>query len=254
MMHDLLIFEKFQLLLSVVTIFVGVLVGAQVLGREIRRRFQVEEALKVSEMSQAIIKERNRLAGDLHDSVTQGLYGIVLHADAAEGQLSAGNSDQAVEYLDEIKAAGKEALAEMRLLIFELRPPVLEREGLEAALEMRLYAVEKRAGLKAEFQSEIEDRLPLAIEEGLYRIAQEALNNALKHAHAKHIWVHLYQVGSAVKLEVADDGHGFEVDSAHKHGGMGLTSMQERAMNLSGKLTIISNPNEGTRLVVEVTV
>jgi signal transduction histidine kinase len=246
--------QQFIFIISVVTIFVGVLVGAQVLGREIRRRFQVEEALRVSEMSQAIIKERNRLAGDLHDSVTQGLYGIVLHAGAAEGQLSSGNTSQTEEYLKEIKTAGKEALAEMRLLIFELRPPVLEREGLQSALETRLYAVEKRSGLNAELQSEIEGRLPLEVEEGLFRIAQEALNNALKHAQASNILVRLNQVGSAVTLEVSDDGRGFDLDKANKSGGLGLTSMGERASNLPGTLSIQSKPEQGTSVVVEVTV
>lgn len=241
-------------IISVVTIFLGVLVGGRVLGREVRRRFQAEEALKISEMEQAIIKERNRLAGDLHDSVTQGLYGIVLHADAAKGQLSAGKTNQAEAYLEEIKTAGKEGLAEMRLLIFELRPPVLEKEGLAAALETRLYAVERRAGLATEFQSELEGRLPLEIEEGLYRIAQEALNNVLKHAQAKHIWVRLNQVGQLVTLEIADDGSGFEVDSVRKSGGMGLDGMGERAKKFGGKLIIQSALGEGTRVSVEVSV
>jgi signal transduction histidine kinase len=241
-------------IISVVTIFVGVLVGGRVLGREVSRRFQAEEALKISEMEQAIIKERNRLAGDLHDSVTQGLYGIVLHADAAKGQLSAGKPNQAEAYLEEIKMAGKEGLAEMRLLIFELRPPVLEKDGLAAALETRLYAVERRAGLVTEFLSELEGRLPLESEEGLYRIAQEALNNVLKHAQAKHIWVRLNQVGQLVTLEIADDGRGFEVDSARKSGGMGLDSMGERAKKFGGKLTIQSTLGGGTRISVEVSV
>jgi signal transduction histidine kinase len=241
-------------IISVVTIFVGVLVGGRVLGREVSRRFQAEEALKISEMEQAIIKERNRLAGDLHDSVTQGLYGIVLHADAAKGQLSAGKTDQAEAYLEEIKMAGKEGLAEMRLLIFELRPPVLEKDGLAAALETRLYAVERRAGLVTEFLSELEGRLPLESEEGLYRIAQEALNNVLKHAQAMHIWVRLNQVGGLVTLEIADDGRGFEVESARKSGGMGLDSMGERAKKFGGKLTIQSTLGGGTRISVEVSV
>jgi len=241
-------------ILSVMIIFLGVLVGGLILGRETRRRFQAEKALKKSEMEQAITKERNRLAGDLHDSVTQGLYGIVLHADAAKGQLTAKNSDRALDYLEEIKIAGKEALAEMRLLIFELRPPVLEREGLAAALETRLYAVEQRAGLKAEFQADIDDHLPLEVEDGLYRIAQEALNNTLKHAQAQQVWVRISQTGQTVTLEIADDGDGFELDSTHKHGGMGLSNMRARATQLGGELNIQSHPGEGTQITVEVKV
>jgi signal transduction histidine kinase len=244
--------QQLIFIVSVITIFVGVLIGGLVLGREIRRRFLAEEALQKSEMEQAIIVERNRLAGDLHDSVTQGLYGMVLHADAAKGQLLTGKITQATAYLEEIKTAGKEALAEMRLLIFELRPPVLEQEGLSAALETRLYAVEKRAGLKTEFDSQIDGRLPFEIEEGLYRIAQEALNNALKHAQAQRVWVYLAQVGEVVTLTIVDDGCGLEIETARKSGGMGLVTMGERATKLAGVLTIESSPGGGTRIVVEV--
>ncbi|MCP4139812.1 MAG: hypothetical protein GY755_05895 [Chloroflexi bacterium] len=238
--------------ISILTILIGVLVGGFVMRRETQRRFLVEEALSQSEKEQAIVTERNRLAADLHDSVTQGLYGIMLHADAAKGLLAKGKKDKATEYLEEIKAAGKEGLAEMRLLIFELRPPVLEAEGLAAALETRLYAVEKRAGLKAEIQPEIKGRLPLEIEDGLYRISQEVLNNALKHAEAKHIWVNISQDEDIVRLEIKDDGRGFDLDTARKSGGMGLSGIEERAQKMKGKLSIETKPEQGTRTIVEV--
>jgi signal transduction histidine kinase len=238
--------------ISILTILIGVLVGGFVMRRETQRRFLVEEALSQSEKEQAIVTERNRLAAELHDSVTQGLYGIMLHADAAKGLLAKGKKDKATEYLEEIKATGKEGLAEMRLLIFELRPPVLEAEGLAAALEMRLYAVEKRAGLKAEIKSEIEGRLPLEIEDGLYRISQEVLNNALKHAEAQHIWVQISQDRDMVRLEIKDDGRGFNLDTARKSGGMGLSGIEERAAKIDGKLVIESQPEQGTRTVIEV--
>ena len=246
--------QQLIFIISVITIFLGIVIGRLVLGREVRRRFQIEEALKKSEMEQIIVKERNRLAGDLHDSVTQSLYGILLHTDAARGQLAAGKTDQATTYLDDIKTAGKEALAEMRLLIFELRPPVLEREGLGAALETRLHTVERRAGLKTDFQSRLEERLPLEIEDGLYRIAQEALNNILKHAQAQHIQLNLYCDRQAIKLEIIDDGRGCDLTSAKESGGMGLSNMHERATQLGGELTIQSAPGEGTHITVEVKV
>jgi len=247
-------FQRQQLVfvISIFTVFIGVLVGGIVLRRETRRRFQLEESLQRSEMEQAILSERNRLAGDLHDSVTQGLYGIVLYTDAAKGQISVGEPNRAVTYLDEIKTAAKEGLAEMRLLIFELRPPVLEAEGLAAALETRLYAVEKRTGVNAEIKSEIDGRIPKKIEDGLYRIAQEVLNNALKHAHAENIWVHLRQAGKVVTLEIKDDGCGFELASARNSGGMGLSSMEQRAKNIEARLVIDSDPGKGTCTTVEV--
>ena len=203
-------------------------------------------------MAQAILKERNRLAGDLHDSVTQGLYGIVLHADAAIGQISAGDSDRASEYLQEIKETGKEGLAEMRLLIFELRPPVLEKEGLVPALEARLYAVEKRVGLEAEITSQAVGRLPKEIEEVFYRIAQEALNNVLKHAQAKHVQVNLNQRGRGLSMEIVDDGAGFIPTSLPKNIGMGLANMEDRAQGIGGNFRVESQPGKGTRVFVEV--
>lgn len=247
--------QQLVFIISVLTILLGVIVGGLVLSREVTRRFQVEGALKKSEMEQAIIAERVRLAGDLHDSVTQDLYGILLHADAAVGQLTAGHPAKAESYLDEIKAAGKEGLAEMRSLIFELHPSVLEEDGLAAALETRLFAVEKRAGLTTKFQSSVAGPLPLEIENGLYRVAQEALNNALKHAGAQHISVYLDQDGHIITLEIVDDGCGFDLQSTQSStGGMGLSSIAERVSRIDGDLTIDSQLDQGTRLFVEVKV
>jgi signal transduction histidine kinase len=244
--------QRLVFIASVLTILSGVIVGGFVLWRGISRRFQIEEALKQSEMEHAVITERNRLAGDLHDSVTQELYGIILHADAAKGHLNIGQTSRAIAYLDDIKAAGKEGLAEMKLAIFELRPPILEKEGLVNAIEARLRAVEKRTGVTAELGSSIQGRLSLHIEDGLYRIAQEALNNVLKHAQAQHIWVDLRQVEQMVTLEIKDDGNGFDLESANSSGGMGISNMKKRVNKLGGKLIIESEPTHGTRVIVEV--
>jgi signal transduction histidine kinase len=244
--------QQYVFILSILTILAGVLIGGLILRRETKRRFQAENALKKSEMEQAILSERNRLASDLHDSVTQALYGIVLHADAAKGQISAGETNKADEYLTEIKDAGKEGLAEMRLLIFELRPPLLVDEGLSAALEARLNAVEKRAGLSVSYKSEIESRLPLAVEEGLYWVALEALNNALKHAKTKQIKVSLKQHNELIILEVMDDGCGFDRHKAETSGGMGLKNMITRTKKLDGRIQINSTPGNGTQIKVEV--
>jgi signal transduction histidine kinase len=200
----------------------------------------------------AVLEERNRLARELHDSVTQTLYGITLYAQAAVGQLALGNLEQVAENLREIQDTSQEILAEMRLLIYELRPPVLERVGLVGALQARLSAVEGRAGLKTTLKSDLAGRLPAAIEEGLYRIAQEALNNVLKHAHALTITVSLSQSDKLVTMEIADDGVGFEPERVKGQGGMGLPAMQERTAALGGRLAISSKPGEGARVVMEV--
>jgi signal transduction histidine kinase len=200
----------------------------------------------------AVLEERQRLARELHDSVTQTLYGMSLYAQAAVGQLALGNLEQVAENLREIQDTSQEVLAEMRLLIHELRPPVLEQDGLVGALQARLSAVEGRAGLKTMLKSDLAGRLPAAIEEGLYRIAQEALNNALKHARAHTITISLSQNEKRVTVEIADDGAGFEPEQVKGQGGMGLPAMQERAAALGGRLEVISKPGAGARVVVEV--
>jgi signal transduction histidine kinase len=202
----------------------------------------------------AVLEERHRLARDLHDSVTQALYGVTLYSEAAAGQLALKNVDRAAEHLRVLRNTAQEALAEMRLLIYELRPPVLEEEGLVAALQARLTAVEGRVGLQTRLKAEGEDRLPSKIEEGLYRIAQEALNNALKHACAHNITVSLCCVshGKDVVLEIIDDGEGFDCEAVHDKGGLGLSTMKERAVELGGRLSIESWPGEGTHVLVEV--
>jgi GAF domain-containing protein/HAMP domain-containing protein len=200
----------------------------------------------------AVLEERQRLARELHDSVTQAMYGVTLYAEAAARLLSAGEARLASDHLQEVRQTAQEALREMRLLIFELRPPLLEQEGLVPALQTRLEAVEGRSGLKTEFTVEGEGQLPSDMEAGLYRIAQEALNNALKHAQAHRITVYLRQHKQAVALEITDDGAGFDTTTARGKGGLGLPGMEERTAELGGQLTIRSSPKEGTCVKVEI--
>ena len=200
----------------------------------------------------AVVQERNRLARDLHDSVTQALYGVTLYAEAAARQLLSGEVGMAADHLREIRGTAQEALREMRLLIFELRPPILKVDGLVTALQARLEAVEGRVGLETELKVEGDISLSPEIEEGLYRVALEALNNTLRHARASSVTVYLHQNRRAVTLEVADDGVGFDPAIAQKRGGFGLCGMEERAARLGGKLTVQSNPGEGTRVKMEV--
>jgi signal transduction histidine kinase len=200
----------------------------------------------------AVQEERQRLGRELHDSVAQSLYGISLYSHAAAGQLAMKHYDQVDKYLDEISESSQGALAEMRLLIFQLRPPELENEGLLTALQRRLAAVEERAGLRTELRADVSTRLPPAMEEGLYHVAQEALNNALKHAHATSVHISLLQSGSAVSLEVVDDGVGFLLADANRGGTMGLPSMRDHATEMGGKLTVASEPGKGTTIRVDV--
>jgi nitrate/nitrite-specific signal transduction histidine kinase len=199
----------------------------------------------------AVMQERNRLARDLHDSVTQALYGIALYSEAAARQIQVGQQELAREHLSEIRATAQESLRDMRLLIYELRRPVLKREGLAAALQARLEAVESRVGMETAFEQTGDPELSPEAEEGLYWIAQEALNNVLKHARANQVSVRLHRNGKWVALEVADDGAGFEPD-AIRDGGYGLCTMEERAIRLGGGLTVTSRPGGGTVIRAEV--
>jgi two-component system sensor histidine kinase ChiS len=220
------------------------------LRREIDQRIQVEEALRQSEREKAVVAERNRLARELHDSVAQSMYGVTLYAEVAAQLLSSGQADEVTGYLGELKDTARESLAEMRLLIYELRPPVLEEEGLASALQTRLEAVESRAGLEIEFNTEGENRFGSEIEGALYRIAQEALNNVLKHAQARRVVVSLVQDRRRVTLEIADDGLGFYPIEASRGGGMGLRGMRERAAEIGARLEVESAAGSGTKVSV----
>jgi signal transduction histidine kinase len=202
----------------------------------------------------AVLQERERLARELHDSVTQSLYSITLYANAAALALAAGKQEAMVDYLQELQETARESMRDMRLLIFQLHPPELETEGLAAVLQARLAAVEARAGLQTDFRVEGERRLPIALEEELYWIAQESLNNVLKHARAQHVTVGLHYTDASVCLEVRDDGVGFDALAvgSEGRGGVGLRSISERAARAGGVLTHESKPGAGTRVRVEV--
>lgn len=215
----------------------------------------IENARLFDQAEQAgILEERQRLARELHDSVTQALYGVTMFAEAAARSLTAGKVDLATDHLNELRSTAQEALQEMRLLLFELRPPVLEEEGLVTALQIRLEAVERRSGLVTELKVEGDEELslPAKVEDGLYRIAQEALNNALKHAQAQRISVCLNLDPHNVTLEIADDGRGFDPVTIRERAGLGLRGMKERAVQLGACLTINSQPDHGTKIKVEV--
>ena len=200
----------------------------------------------------AVVEERNRLARELHDSVTQALYGITLHAEAAFRQLDVRNIPLANEQLAELRSTAQEALREMRLLIFELRPSVVEMQGLVPALRARLEAVEERAGMNVEINVDENLELSDRIQDGLYRIAQEALNNALKHAKANEIILNLTGTMSRITMEIMDNGVGFKPEEAVEGGGLGLDGIIERAELLNGELTLDSWPGRGTTIRIEV--
>jgi ligand-binding sensor domain-containing protein/signal transduction histidine kinase len=202
----------------------------------------------------ATLEERNRVARELHDSATQALYSAMLFSDTGKALTAAGDLQAAQHYQDRVSEVLLQALKEMRLLIYELRPPELESEGLIGGLQLRLDAVESRIGMDAQLRADDLPDLPHDVTENLYRISLEALNNVLKHAQADTVTVSLHSEGRVVTLEIADDGQGFDPDDVQGHGGLGLISMQERVQKLGAELEIDSTQGQGTRLSIRLEV
>jgi signal transduction histidine kinase len=262
--------EGIQLGISIPLLVKENLVGAIILATRTLRQVKSEEFSLLSAIGQqvgmavenarlyeqaeqtAATTERSRLARELHDSVTQLLYSVTLYAEAAAEQLVAGETETAAGHLRELRDTAQEALREMRLLIFELHRPGLEQSGLAAALQARLDAVETRGGIHAELQVEGSEQLSRAVQAELYSIAQEALNNALKHAHANRVRIQLRFEAEAAELEVSDDGVGFEPADDQFRGGFGISGMKERAQKIGGALQIASAPGRGTKVIARV--
>jgi signal transduction histidine kinase len=214
-------------------------IGVSVENHRLRQRIEAAVTLE----------ERGRLARDLHDSVTQSLYSLSLFARSGRDALEDGDTDRLASSLIRLEATALQALREMRLLLYELRPAALEQEGLVRTLERRFDAVERRAGMNATVTYQAPDglELPQALERELYYLTIEALNNTLKHAGATEVTVLVWLSATQVRLEIADDGRGFDPQQAS--GGYGLDDMRERVERLTGRLEISSAPESGTRIV-----
>ena len=197
-------------------------------------------------------EERSRLTRELHDSVTQSLYSLTLLSEGYRRSARADRLEGLDDPLAKVGEIAQQALKEMRLMAHELHPPVLEEVGLLEALQQRLKAVENQAGVQARVVAQDVIELDGSVEEGLYRIAIEALNNALWHASATAVTVLLRARQGRVELEVIDDGRGFDVHVIGQGRTIGLHSMRERAEGLGGELTVRSAPGAGTRVLISV--
>jgi len=196
------------------------------------------------------LSERQRLLRDLHDSVSQKLYGLVALTEAAQAGIEAGSKIAPVEVLSRIGENARQAVKEMRLFLYEMQPIDL-KDGLVSSLQHRLAAVEGRADIKARMISDENIQLEKDDEIALYYIAQEALNNILRHAHARNVSVNLKQTRLNVILEIKDDGQGFDIKKLDDSG-LGLRNMKERAAQANGKFKISSKTGVGTQIVVSV--
>jgi signal transduction histidine kinase len=199
-----------------------------------------------------VVEERNRLARELHDSVTQSLFSVTLLIDAALNLLDR-DPGKARERLERVNEVAQGALAEMRALIFQLRPMTLQEEGLLSAVKKHLSALRSRHGRLVELEvTGCERRLPAPVEDAAFRIIQESLNNVVKHASAPRSQVNLYFDADHLRLSTTDDGVGFDLAAPRPDHTLGMAGMRERAEGVGGHLLVESAPGRGTRVSADL--
>jgi len=242
------------------------LLGALLLGRKNNTSYSQDEVIRLMAIAEQIanlidsdrrrqlaiaLSEREKLMRDLHDSVSQKLYGLVTLTEAAQAGLEAGSKVIPSQVLAKIGDNARQAVKEMRLFLYQMQPVDLEKGDLVSALHHRLGAVEGRADIQARFIPDEGIFISKEKEVALYYIAQEALNNILKHAHANSVLVKLRQTRTNVILEIIDNGEGFDPQSVDQSG-IGLQNIKSRTQQINGKLKITSKPGSGTTIRVTV--
>jgi len=215
--------------------------------RAMLERLEAERRRASSAALEAQEEERARIARDLHDEVNQSLTGLLLRLEAVRSHAPAELADE----LAEIKALANRAMQELLTLARQLRPTALDDLGLKAALAGHLAALDREAGLETSFASEGDlASVPADVQLVLYRVAQEALSNAVRHSEAERVHVRITRSNGAVELSVGDDGRGFAFAEATR--GLGLAGMRERALLVNGELRVESRPEVGTRIRLRV--
>ncbi len=247
---------KFEDLLTL-SVFLATAIMTSQLASALRRRAEQassreHELRLLYEQAQelAALQERQRLARELHDSVSQALYGISLGAHTA-GEALESDPEQAMASIEYVIALAEAGLAEMRALIFELRPESLEIEGLVAALTRQVAVLRSRYKLTVDATLDDEPDLPLEMKHALYRVAQEAFHNIVRHARASTVALRLARQNNEIILQVRDNGKGFDPTGPFP-GHFGVRSMRERVAKMGGTFTIENAPGEGTCIDVRV--
>jgi two-component system sensor histidine kinase UhpB len=210
-------------------------------------RLEAERRRSSSAALQAQERERARVARDLHDEVNQSLTGLLLRLET----LRAKAPPEILGDLSETKALANKAMEELLTLSRQLRPTALDDLGLKAALSSLVGEVSRRGSVAADIDAtgEFSD-LPAEVQLVVYRVAQEAISNAIQHADAKNIHLQLRREGDRVELSVGDDGRGFTFDQAAR--GLGISGMRERALLVGGDVRVESRPDLGTRVRLSV--
>ena len=214
-------------------------------------RKNMEAQMRQHLANEAAMAERHRLARDLHDSVSQALFGVVMGANTARQMLAIAPT-KAAQPLDYVVQLSEAALAELRALIFELRPESLEEDGLIMALNKQGSALLLRHKIEVELDlGSVEPPIDFAVKEELYRISIESVQNIIKHAQATKVQIVLRVMPDEMMLEISDNGTGFDTSASYP-GRLGLISMRDRTHALRGALKIRSMSGSGTTVRVTV--
>jgi two-component system sensor histidine kinase DegS len=198
-------------------------------------------------------EERKRVAREIHDGPAQSMANVVLRAELADRMMSQGNIEQAKVELRDLKSLVRSSLSDVRRIIYDLRPMALDDLGLVPALRRFIEAYGDSKEFEIDFRIfGLEERLPSSMEVAIYRLVQESINNISKHAKAKHVTVHLEFKPLKILIKIVDDGIGFAEAELKKGSRFGLMGMRERVKLLDGEIQIISAPNQGTKILIEI--
>ena len=223
---------------------------AQALAHQAMFAIQLNEFAEQSQQA-AVLKERNRMARDIHDTLAQGLTGVIVQLQAAEDATLRGYKKDARNHLRNAQALARHGLNEARRSVRALRPQALEDATFWEALKGLIKSATAGTSLQTEFRVRGAMReLPPMAQENLLHIGQEALTNTLKYAHATRFETRLNFNANEVRLELHDNGNGFKMNE--RHYGFGLTGMRERAEQMNGVLTVAAARGKGTKIVVLV--
>ncbi len=200
----------------------------------------------------AVLEERERLARDLHDSATQSLFTLTLFAAAAREHLNCGELESINQQLIDLQETAVQTHKEMRLLLYELRPALLEEKGLEKALQQRMQLVEFRGGIRGQIEAHLAQKLPFSIEEVLFQVASEALNNTLKHSSADMVKIAISSDEVHVNMRIEDNGQGFSSHDENFSPGMGIDNMRRSVQQMGGTLRYEQQTDRGTIMVTYI--
>ena len=209
------------------------------------------QLMRLSQQSRqtAVMAERNRMARDIHDTLAQGFTGVIMQLEAAKGATKQGDLVEAESRIERAGELARSSLGEARRSVRALRPHSLRNGKLFMTLDNMLKRMTEGTDLNAEFRAEGDERaIPAEYEDGLMRIAQESLTNAVKHANARNFKATLSVGANKIQLQLVDDGRGFDPQTEHE--GFGLIGMKERVEQMNGEFIIRAKPGVGTEILV----